>query len=141
DLIYGTPGERDADWIRSLRSALSARPDHISGYALIVEEGTRLAARIRRGELPAPDDDAMADRYLAADELLAAAGLRWYEISNWAASPAAMCRHNLLYWTGGGWWGVGPGAHRHLCGARGWDGRRPAPDAPPPPAAARPPHA
>jgi putative oxygen-independent coproporphyrinogen III oxidase len=126
DLIYGTPGETDEDWTRSLRAAVSAGPDHISGYALIVEEGTRLAARIRRGELPAPDDDVMADRYLAADDLLAAAGLRWYEISNWAASPEAMCRHNLLYWTGGDWWGVGPGAHSHIGGARWWNVRHPA---------------
>jgi putative oxygen-independent coproporphyrinogen III oxidase len=125
DLIYGTPGERDEDWIRSLRSAVSAGPDHISAYALIVEEGTRLAARIRRGELPAPDDDAMADRYLAADELLAAAGLRWYEISNWGVSPGAACRHNLLYWTGGDWWGVGPGAHSHVGGTRWWNVRHP----------------
>ena len=126
DLIYGTPGERDEDWIRSLRSAVSAGPDHISAYALIVEEGTRLAARIRRGELPAPDDDAMADRYLAADELLSAVGLRWYEISNWGASPDAACRHNLLYWTGGDWWGVGPGAHSHVGGTRWWNVRHPA---------------
>ena len=90
DLIYGTPGESDADWRTSLEAALAAGPDHISAYALIVEEGTRLAARIRRGEIPAPDDDAMADRYLAADDLLSSAGLRWYEISNWAASPDAM---------------------------------------------------
>jgi oxygen-independent coproporphyrinogen-3 oxidase len=108
-----------------VRSAVSAGPDHISGYALIVEEGTRLAARIRRGELPAPDDDAMADRYLAADELLAGAGLHWYEISNWAASPDARCRHNLLYWTGGDWWGVGPGAHSHIGGTRWWNVRHP----------------
>jgi putative oxygen-independent coproporphyrinogen III oxidase len=125
DLIYGTPGETSEDWELSLRSALSAGPDHISGYALIVEEGTRLAARIGRGELPAPDDDVMADRYLAADELLAEAGLRWYEISNWATSPAAQCRHNLLYWTGGDWWGVGPGAHSHVGGTRWWNVRHP----------------
>src|SRR5258708_2911752 len=126
DLIYGTPGESDEDWTRSLRSALSAGPDHMSGYALIVEEGTRLAARIRRGDLPAPDDDAIADRYLAADELLAAAGLHWYEGSNWAASPEPMCRHNLLYWTGGDWWGIGPGAHSPVGGTRWWDLRHPA---------------
>jgi putative oxygen-independent coproporphyrinogen III oxidase len=126
DLIYGTPGETDEDWLASLRGAVAAGPDHISGYALIVEEGTRLAARIGRGELPAPDDDVMADRYLAADELLAAAGLRWYEISNWAASPDAVCRHNLLYWTGGDWWGVGPGAHSHVGGTRWWNVRHPA---------------
>jgi putative oxygen-independent coproporphyrinogen III oxidase len=126
DLIYGTPGETDEDWAASLRSAVSAGPDHISGYALIVEEGTRLAARIGRGELAAPDDDVMADRYLAADELLAAAGLRWYEVSNWAASPGAVCRHNLLYWTSGDWWGVGPGAHSHIGGIRWWNVRHPA---------------
>jgi putative oxygen-independent coproporphyrinogen III oxidase len=126
DLIYGTPGERDGDWERSLRSALSAGPDHISAYALIVEEGTRLAARIKRGELPAPDDDATADRYLVADELLAGAGLHWYEISNWAASPDAACQHNLLYWTGGDWWGIGPGAHSHVGGTRWWNVRHPA---------------
>jgi putative oxygen-independent coproporphyrinogen III oxidase len=126
DLIYGAPGEREEDWTRSLRSAVAAGPDHISAYALIVEEGTRLAARIRRGELPPPDDDAMADRYLAADELLGGAGLHWYEISNWAASPGAMCRHNLLYWTGGDWWGIGPGAHSHIGGTRWWNVRHPA---------------
>jgi putative oxygen-independent coproporphyrinogen III oxidase len=126
DLIYGTPGESDEDWNRSLRSAVGAGPDHISAYALIVEQGTRLAARIGRGELPAPDDDAMADRYLAADELLAGAGLGWYEISNWAASPQSVCRHNLLYWTGGDWWGIGPGAHSHVGGTRWWNVRHPA---------------
>jgi oxygen-independent coproporphyrinogen-3 oxidase len=126
DLIYGTPGESDDDWARSLESALAAGPDHISAYALIVEDGTALAARIRRGELAAPDDDAMADRYLAADELLGAAGLGWYEISNWAAGQSARCRHNLLYWAGGDWWGVGPGAHSHVGGTRWWNVRHPA---------------
>jgi oxygen-independent coproporphyrinogen-3 oxidase len=126
DLIYGTPGESDADWRASLTSALSAGPDHISAYSLIVEEGTRLAARIRRGELPSPDDDVLADRYVIADELLSAAGLHWYEVSNWAASPQAQCRHNQLYWTGGDWWGVGPGAHSHVAGTRWWNVRHPA---------------
>jgi putative oxygen-independent coproporphyrinogen III oxidase len=126
DLIYGTPGETAKDWDLSVRSALDAGPDHISAYALIVEEGTRLAVRIRRGELDPPDDDEMADRYLAADDLLTAAGLRWYEISNWAAGPASACRHNLLYWTGGNWWGVGPGAHSHVGGTRWWNVRHPA---------------
>lgn len=126
DLIYGTPGESDADWRESLTAALAAGPDHISAYALIVEEGTRLAARVRRGELPAPDDDVLADRYLAADDLLAGSGLHWYEISNWAASDAGRCRHNLLYWTGGDWWGAGPGAHSHIGGTRWWNVRHPA---------------
>ncbi len=126
DLIYGTPGERPADWERSVRRAIEAGPDHISAYALIVEEGTRLAARVRRGELAPPDDDEMADRYLAADDLFAAAGLAWYEISNWAAGPDSVCRHNLLYWSGGNWWGVGPGAHSHIGGTRWWNVRHPA---------------
>ncbi|MEW2352772.1 radical SAM family heme chaperone HemW [Spirillospora sp. NPDC029432] len=126
DLIYGTPGESDDDWRASLEAALESEPDHVSAYALIVEEGTRLAARVRRGELAAPDDDAMADRYLMADELLSARGLRWYEISNWATGPAAACRHNLLYWTGADWWGVGPGAHSHVGGTRWWNVKHPA---------------
>ena len=125
DLIYGVPGESAADWERSVRCAIAAGPDHISAYALIVEHGTRLAARIGRGELPAPDDDALADRYLAADDLLAAAGLAWYEVSNWAAGPGSACRHNLLYWNGGNWWGVGPGAHSHVGGTRWWNVRHP----------------
>jgi oxygen-independent coproporphyrinogen-3 oxidase len=126
DLIYGTPGESAADWELSLDRAAAAGPDHISAYALIVEDGTRLAARVRRGELPAPDDDELADRYLAADERLGKAGLAWYEVSNWAASDAARCRHNQLYWTGGDWWGVGPGAHSHVGGTRWWNVRHPA---------------
>jgi oxygen-independent coproporphyrinogen-3 oxidase len=126
DLIYGTPGETDEDWRHSLDAALAAGPDHISAYALIVEDGTRLAARIRRGELPAPDDDAMADRYLMADEVLTAHGLSWYEVSNWAAAPADRCAHNLLYWTGADWWGAGPGAHSHVGGTRWWNVKHPA---------------
>ncbi|HVT67236.1 MAG TPA: radical SAM family heme chaperone HemW [Trebonia sp.] len=125
DLIYGTPGESDDDWRRSLSAAVEAGPDHVSAYALIVEDGTRLAAKVRRGEIAAPDDDAMADRYLIADELLGAAGFRWYELSNWAVSEAARCRHNLLYWTGGNWWGFGPGAHSHVGGVRWWNVRHP----------------
>ncbi|MGP4027748.1 radical SAM family heme chaperone HemW [Actinomadura sp. 3N407] len=126
DLIYGTPGETDDDWRASLEAALAAEPDHVSAYALIVEEGTRLAAQVRRGELTAPDDDAMADRYLIADEMLSGRGLRWYEISNWAADPGAACRHNMLYWTGADWWGVGPGAHSHVGGTRWWNVKHPA---------------
>ncbi len=126
DLIYGTPGESDRDWTCSVQAALAAGPDHISAYALIVEEGTRLAARIARGELPAPDDDAAADRYLAADEMFAAHGLTWYEISNWAAGETARCRHNLLYWKDADWWGIGPGAHSHVGGTRWWNVKHPA---------------
>jgi putative oxygen-independent coproporphyrinogen III oxidase len=126
DLIYGTPRETDADWRASVEAALAAGPDHISAYALIVEEGTRLAARIRRGEVAAPDDDAMAQRYLLADDLLGRAGLTWYEVSNWATGPAAACQHNRLYWTGGDWWGAGPGAHSHVAGTRWWNVKHPA---------------
>ncbi|WP_067831318.1 radical SAM family heme chaperone HemW [Actinomadura kijaniata] len=126
DLIYGTPGESDDDWRASLEAALACGPDHVSAYALIVEEGTRLAAQVRRGELAAPDDDAMADRYLMAERMLSAHGLTWYEISNWAASPDAACHHNLLYWTGADWWGVGPGAHSHVGGTRWWNVKHPA---------------
>src|SRR5215472_16674961 len=126
DLIYGTPGESNADWEVSLDRAVAAGPDHISAYSLIVEEGTRLAARIRRGELPMPDDDVLADRYLIADDRLGAAGFRWYEVSNWAASDDARCRHNELYWTGGDWWWIGPGAHSHVGGTRWWNVRHPA---------------
>lgn len=126
DLIYGTPGETDADWADSVAAALAAGPDHISAYGLTVAEGTRLSARISRGELAAPDDDAMADRYLAADEEFGAHGLAWYEISNWAAGEAARCRHNMAYWTGGDWWGIGPGAHSHVGGVRWWNVKHPA---------------
>jgi len=131
DLIYGTPGESDADWRRSLDAAVAAGPDHVSAYALTVETGTRLAALVRRGELTAPDDDVLADRYLAADEILSAAGYGWYEISNWAASQSSgtgpsRCAHNMLYWTGGDWWGIGPGAHSHVGGTRWWNVRHPA---------------
>jgi oxygen-independent coproporphyrinogen-3 oxidase len=126
DLIYGTPGEGADDFAASLEAATGAGVDHVSAYALIVEDGTRMAARIRRGELPYPSDDVAADRYLAADAALDAAGLAWYEVSNWARTPAARCRHNLLYWTGGDWWGLGPGAHSHVGGVRWWNVKHPA---------------
>jgi putative oxygen-independent coproporphyrinogen III oxidase len=125
DLIYGTPGESVADWEHSLTAALACGPDHVSAYALIVEEGTALARRVRRGELPAPDDDDLADKYVLADEVLETAGYGWYELSNWARDEAARCRHNLLYWRGGDWWGVGPGAHSHVGGVRWWNVKNP----------------
>jgi oxygen-independent coproporphyrinogen-3 oxidase len=121
DLIYGTPGETDDDWRASLDAALAAEPDHVSAYGLIVEPGTRLAAQVRRGTLPAPDPDVLADRYTAAEAALAEAGLRWYEISNWAADDDARCRHNLGYWRSSDWWGIGPGAHSHIAGVRWWN--------------------
>jgi len=125
DLIYGTPGESDGDWLASLDAAIGAGPDHVSAYALIVEEGTQLARRIRRGEVPMTDDDVHADRYLLAEERLAAAGFSWYEVSNWATTAAGRCRHNELYWTGADWWGAGPGAHSHVGGVRWWNVKHP----------------
>ena len=126
DLIYGTPGESLPDWETSLEAALACEPDHVSAYALIVEEGTALARAVRRHEIAAPDDDDLADKYLAADDRLGVAGLGWYEVSNWARDEAARCRHNLLYWTGADWWGVGPGAHSHVGGVRWWNVKHPA---------------
>ena len=127
DLIYGTPGEGEADWQRSLDTAVAAGPDHVSAYALVVEEGTAMARRVARGELPEPDDDVLADRYVQADETLSRSGFGWYEVSNWARGTAARSRHNRLYWTGGDWWGVGPGAHSHVGGVRWWNVRHPVP--------------
>ena len=124
DLIYGTPGESAEDWRSSLRAALALAPDHVSAYSLIVEPGTRLAARVRRGELPGIDDDVHAAYYLIAEEELAAAGLAWYEVSNWSR-PGHECRHNLAYWRSSDWWGIGPGAHSHICGIRWWNLRHP----------------
>jgi len=125
DLIYGTPGESAADWELSVAEAASADVDHVSAYALVVEEGTRLAARVRRGELPLPDDDEAAERYEAVDARLTDAGMAWYEVSNWAR-PGGECRHNLAYWHGDHWWGVGPGAHSYVDGVRWWNVRHPA---------------
>ena len=125
DLIYGTPGESMADWKTSLEEALSYEPDHISAYALIIEEGTKLAARMRRGEVPPIDDDDHADKYVLADEMMTAAGLSWYEVSNWARTPADQCRHNLAYWRSDDWWGIGPGAHSHAGGVRWWNAKHP----------------
>jgi oxygen-independent coproporphyrinogen-3 oxidase len=126
DLIYATPGETDDDLRASLDAVLAAGVDHVSAYALIVEDGTALARRVARGELPAPDDDVAATRYELIDDRLSAAGLAWYEVSNWAASPEAACRHNIGYWCDGDWWGLGPGAHSHLAGVRWWNVKHPA---------------
>jgi putative oxygen-independent coproporphyrinogen III oxidase len=126
DLIYGTPGETDDDLRASLDAVLAAGVDHVSAYALVVEEGTAMARRVARGELPAPDDDVLAARYEQLDAALSAAGLHWYEVSNWAASSGARCRHNLGYWLGGDWWGAGPGAHSHVGGVRWWNVKHPA---------------
>lgn len=126
DLIYGTPGESIGDWQASLEMALAQHPDHISAYALIVEDGTKLARQIRRGEITAPDDDLQADMYELADERLVGDGFDWYEVSNWSRSEGHASRHNLAYWQGHDWWGIGPGAHSHVGGVRWWNVKHPA---------------
>ncbi|KZC96403.1 MULTISPECIES: radical SAM family heme chaperone HemW [Clavibacter] len=125
DLIYGTPGESIDDWRASLEQAIAQEPDHLSAYALIVEPGTKLARQIRRGEVPEPDEDLQADMYELADRMLGEAGYEWYEVSNWARG-GRRSRHNLAYWQGHDWWGVGPGAHSHVGGVRWWNVKHPA---------------
>jgi len=124
DLIYGTPGESDDDLLRSVDTAIDTGVDHVSAYALVVEEGTALARRVRRGELAAPDDDVLAHRYELADARLSAAGMTWYEVSNWSR-PGGECRHNVGYWDGGQWWGAGPGAHGYVGATRWWNVKHP----------------
>ncbi|CAN3702053.1 Heme chaperone HemW [Microbacterium sp. MM2322] len=126
DLIYGAPGESLDDWRSSLETAVSLAPDHISAYALIVEDGTKLARQIRSGAVVEPSDDLQADMYELADELLADAGYDWYEVSNWSRGVAHRSRHNLAYWRGTDWWGFGPGAHSHVAGLRWWNVKHPA---------------
>ncbi|HEU4806879.1 MAG TPA: radical SAM family heme chaperone HemW [Homoserinimonas sp.] len=128
DLIYGTPGESLDDWRQSLEHAIAQEPDHLSAYSLIVEDGTKLARQIRRGEVTQPDEDLQADMYELADSLLAAAGYEWYEVSNWARQGRSdhRSRHNLAYWQGHDWWGIGPGAHSHIGGVRWWNVKHPA---------------
>lgn len=126
DLIYGTPGESMDDWRASIDQAIALEPDHISAYALIVEDGTAFARKVRRGEVVMPDDDETADKYVLADELFSAAGLGWYELSNWARDDTAQCRHNILYWRSDNWLGIGPGAHSHVDGERWWNVKHPA---------------
>ena len=126
DLIYGTPGESIDDWRASLEHVIAQRPDHVSAYALIVEPGTKLARQIRRHEVETPDDELQADMYELAEQMLADAGYGWYEVSNWAAGVEHRSRHNLAYWTGQDWWGVGPGAHSHVGGVRWWNVKHPA---------------
>lgn len=124
DLIYGTPGESDDDLLRSVDTAVETGVDHVSAYALTVEDGTALARRVRRGELAAPDDDVLAHRYELVDARLAEAGLNWYEVSNWSRAGGE-CRHNLGYWDGGQWWGAGPGAHGYVGTTRWWNVKHP----------------
>jgi len=125
DLIYGAPGETIDQWRISLLAALEMKPDHISAYSLIVEEGTKLARQIKRGELAEPDEDLQADKYELADQILSEAGFKWYEVSNWSTSPGTASAHNMAYWRGQDWWGYGPGAHSHFGGVRWWNAKHP----------------
>ena len=130
DLIYGTPGESVDDWRASLEAVLATGVDHVSAYALVVEQGTKMAVQVRRGDLALPTEEDQAAKYEIADEMLSAGGLRWYEVSNWAGSSARACRHNLAYWRGDDWWGIGPGAHSHVGGSpdgglRWWNVKHP----------------
>ena len=125
DLIYGAPGERPAEFAASLAAAVATGADHVSAYSLIIEPGTRMAQRVRRGELAPTPDDELADRYLLADDMLTGAGYHWYEVSNWARTAGAECRHNLAYWRSQDWWGIGPGAHSHVGGVRWWNVKHP----------------
>ncbi|WP_270407887.1 radical SAM family heme chaperone HemW [Brachybacterium paraconglomeratum] len=125
DLIYGTPGETVADVETSVRAALACEVDHLSAYSLIIEGNTAMARQLRRGEIEAPDPDDMADKYELVDDLTREAGLTWYEVSNFARTPEHRSRHNLAYWKGGDWWGIGPGAHRHRDGLRSWNVKHP----------------
>lgn len=120
DLIYGSVGETVDDWRRTIDMVMGLDPPHISAYALTVEAGTPLAADVGRY----PDDDDQAEKYIVAEEAFAAAGLEWYEISNWSR-PGHECRHNQLYWSQGDYLGAGCSAHSHLDGRRWWNLRTP----------------
>jgi putative oxygen-independent coproporphyrinogen III oxidase len=124
DLIYGTPGESLGDWQATLDAALQLEPPHVSAYALTVEPGTPLGRRVASGAQAPPDEDTQADKYELADRALGAAGLEWYEVSNWARA-GYQCRHNLLYWEQGNYLGVGCAAHGHTAGRRWWNVRTP----------------
>jgi oxygen-independent coproporphyrinogen-3 oxidase len=124
DLIYGTPGESVDDWRRTLTGALDLGVEHVSAYALTVEPGTPLGRHVAAGASPAPDDDDQAEKYLLADSVLGAAGLEWYEISNWARTGRA-CRHNECYWAQGEYLAIGCAAHGHTDARRWWNVRAP----------------
>ena len=124
DLIYGTPGESIADWQTTLERAIALQPEHVSAYALTVEAGTPLGQAVAAGRQPAPDDDDQADKYELADDLLTAAGLGWYEISNWAR-PGEECRHNTLYWSDEDYVAIGCAAHGKTGPRRWWNVRTP----------------
>ena len=117
DLIFGIQGQDPTSWRRTLARALALQPEHLSLYALTVEEGTKLAQQVRNSLVPAPDPDLQAELYEIASEQLADAGYVQYEISNWSL-PGRECRHNLVYWRNEPYLGLGAGAHSHLAGRR-----------------------
>ncbi|MFO7320981.1 MAG: radical SAM family heme chaperone HemW [Chloroflexota bacterium] len=117
DLIYGVPHQTLDNWATSLNQMLALQPEHVSLYALGLEDGTPMKRWVERGQLPAPDDDLSADMYELATERLTAAGYEQYEISNWS-KPGRACRHNLQYWYNLPYIGVGPGAHGFAGGIR-----------------------
>lgn len=117
DMIYGTPTETDEDVRETLARVVDTGVDHVSAYSLIVEDGTAMARKVRRGELPPPDEDTYADRYWMIDQALRQEGFSWYEVSNWARERGE-CQHNMGYWRDGDWWGAGPGAHSHIAQRR-----------------------
>ena len=117
DLMYGLPRQTLKTWESSLSGALSLEPEHLSLYALTVEESTPFHGWVESGRLPMPDPDLAADMYEMAQQRMAEAGLEQYEISNWA-QPGRECRHNLAYWFNAPFIGFGPGAHSHLFGTR-----------------------
>ncbi|WP_342350884.1 radical SAM family heme chaperone HemW [Corynebacterium diphtheriae] len=124
DMIYGTPTETDDDVRLTLERALDTGVDHISAYSLIVEDGTAMARKVRKGQLPPPNEDVYADRYGLIDTALRAQGFDWYEVSNWA-KLGGECQHNLGYWLDGDWWGAGPGAHSHIASRRFFNVKHP----------------
>jgi len=124
DLIYGTPGESLEDWSNSIKDAIAINPPHISAYSLVIEPGTKMGSQLSRGEIKAVSDDDAADKYQLAEKLLNENGYSWYEISNWAKENKE-CQHNLNYWKGNNWWGIGPGAHSHINGVRWWNQKLP----------------
>ena len=124
DLIYGTPGESLEDWDKTLNDALALEPPHISAYSLVIEPGTKMGAQLNRGEISNVSDDDAADKYSLAEQVFSSHKYEWYEISNWSRSEM-QCQHNLNYWRGNNWWGIGPGAHSHINGVRWWNEKLP----------------
>jgi len=123
-LIYGTPGESIEDWSNTLKDAIAINPPHISAYSLVIEPGTKMGSQLIRGEIKAVNDDDAADKYQLAEKMLTENGYSWYEISNWSKENKE-CQHNLNYWKGNNWWGIGPGAHSHINGVRWWNQKLP----------------